>query len=175
MNIFESYLDGRSGMPNESPDAMVAELLTEIGRHFYQGKSAKSWLQDQKALTMTLTWPAGWLKNRGVGLSVARYREIMREIIVGINEHGDLAKIDYFPSYLQHCVRLWFVHNGEELYYRQKSIRDSIDLALLKGGSAQAPAGPDPIEALAAAHRVLASQKRAAKTRKNDGDQLSFL
>ncbi|MBI5768718.1 MAG: hypothetical protein HZA93_13050 [Verrucomicrobia bacterium] len=158
----------------ESPDGMVAELLAEIGRRFYQGKGAKRWGQDQKPLMMTLTWPATWFKQRGVSLSVARYREIMREIVEGIATHGDLAKIEYFPGYLQQCVRLWFVHNGEELYYRQKSLRDSIDLALLKGAIGRAPAGPDPMEALAAAHRVLASQKRPTKTRKEDCGQTTF-
>ncbi|MBI5771893.1 MAG: hypothetical protein HZA93_29240 [Verrucomicrobia bacterium] len=166
----------RDGKPaRESPDGMVSELLADIGRRFYQGRRPpQKWLQDQKPLMMTLTWPAGWLKTRGVSLSVARYREILREIVTGIATHGDLAKIEYFPSYLQHCVRLWFVHNGEELYYRQKGIRDALDLGILKGGAPKAPVGPDPMDALAAAHRVLASQKRAAKTRKEDSGQTTF-
>jgi hypothetical protein len=163
----------RAGIaPGEAPEKMVAELMADIGRRFYQGAQTKRWMQDQKAIMVALTWPAGWLQQRGVSLPVDRYRRILVEIIDGIAEHGDVGKIDYFPAYLQRCVRLWYVHNGEDLYYRQKSIRDSMDLRLLKGGTPAA--GPDPIEALAAAHRVLASGRRAAKPRLTDDGQTSF-
>lgn len=176
MNVFSQYLDGRTDQPSsEAPDAMVSELLGEIGRRFYHGRRPpQKWLQDQKPLMMTLTWPAGWLKTRAVSLSVARYREIMREIIDGIAAHGDVAKIGFFPSYFQRCVSLWFSHNGEELYYQQKSIRDSLDLAILKGGALKPAIAPDPMEALAAAHSVLASQKRPAKSRKDKSQTLLF-
>lgn len=179
MNIFSQYLENRgqtpAGTPTaDAPDAVVSELLADLGRRFYHGKRpVQKWGQDQKALMMTLTWPAGWLKNRGVSLPVGRYREIMVEIVQGIADHGDTAKIEYFPSYLQRCVQLWWVHNGEEVYNRQKSLRNAMDLRFIKTGTAQAPAGPDPIEALAAAHRVLAGQKKAGKAKKDDG-QTSF-
>lgn len=186
MNVFNGFLQGRdqaarqtggrsAEAANEAPDAMVAELLAELGRRFYHGRRpVHKWGQDQKALMMTLTWPAGWLKTRGVSLPVARYREILAEIIDGIASHGDLAKIEYFPSYLQHCVSQWFIHNGEELYERQKSVRNAMDLRFIKTGTAQAPSGPDPMEALAAAHRVLVGQKKAGKAPKKDDGQTSF-
>ncbi|MBI5689294.1 MAG: hypothetical protein HZC55_04295 [Verrucomicrobia bacterium] len=158
----------------QAPESLVADLLAELGRRFYQGKPVKVWMQDQKPLLLALTWPAGWLQQRGVSLPVARYGEILREVISGIGTHGDLAKIEHFPSYLLHCVRLWFVHHGEDLYYRQKSIRDAIDLAVLQRGSAQPASALDPIEALAAAHRVLATRKRPAKTRPVDSGQTTF-
>lgn len=182
MNVFNGFLQGRdqaggrsAEAANAAPDAMVAELLADIGRRFYHGRRAvHKWGQDQKALMMTLTWPAGWLKTRGVSLPVARYREILGEIIEGIASHGDLARIEYFPSYLQHCVSQWFIHNGEELYERQKSVRNAMDLRFIKTGTAQAPAGSDPMEALAAAHRVLAGQKKAARARPADDGQGSL-
>ena len=180
MNVLGQFLDDRDerhGKPaaaESAPDAMIAGLLAEIGRRFYQGKGAKRWAQDQKPLMLALTWPAGWLQQRAVSLPVARYREILREIVEGIATHGDVAKIEYFPGYLQRCIRLWFVHNGEELYERQKSIRNALDLDFLKRGVAPAKAAPDPVEALAAAHRVLASAKRPVKARGRDDGQTTF-
>lgn len=188
MDVLRSYLDQREQEATEAaqqakrdgttpagtPDAMVQELLGEIGRRFYAKDDGERWLKHQPALMLALTWPAGWLKQRGVTLPLDRYRTTMMEIIEGIAEHGDVSKVGYFPAYFLHCVRLWFVHNGEEVYERQKHVRNAIDRKMLQGGAAQAGTAPDPIEALAAAHRVLAGRKRPAKAPKAADSQTTL-
>ena len=164
----------RDGAIDEgSPDVMINELLAEIGRLFYAKNDGERFLKHQPALKLALTWQAGWLKQRGVTLPLARYRAILVEIIQGIAEHGDRSKIGYFPAYFLHCLQQWFVHNGEEVYARQKSIRNAIDLSFLKG-AVQASAAPDPIDTLAAAHRVLARHRRPAKAQKPADSQPSL-
>ncbi len=188
MDVFNSYLQQRDHAadaatkkaardgtaPAESPDGMVAELLAEIGRLFYAQNDGARWLKHQPALLLALTWQAGWLTQRAITLPLPRYRAVMMEIIAGIAEHGDVAKIEYFPAYFLRCVQLWFVHNGEEVYERQKSIRNVIDRTLLHGAAGRAGPAPDPIEALAAAHRVLAGRKRATKTHNAADAQTTF-
>jgi len=160
-----------AGQASEAPEAMIERLMARINRDFYASDPARRWLQDQKPLLMAITWPATWLNQRAIGLPISRLEGIHGEILAGIRTHGDLAKIRYFPAYYFDCVRKWFVHQGEALYEERKHIRNALDLRFLKGGQAVQVAGPDPIQALVAAHRVLASTGRRPKTQKSDADQ----
>lgn len=157
------------------PDQVIESLLSCVRTMAYAEKP-KAWYQEQKQLMMILTWPASWLNERAVGLPLDRYQDIMTEILNGIQSHGELGKMHHFPAYLSKCVRSWFIHNGEALYAERKSLRNAIDLRLIKGiGSAPKKSGPDPIEALAMAHKVLAQGGRTAKTLKHeDREQTLF-
>ena len=110
----------------DAPEDMVQVLMRDLRKKFYAAADEKRWFQDQKALMMTLTWPATWLNERGIGLPVDRYNSIIREIIAGIERHGDVAAIKHFPTYFAHTVRQWFVHQGEELYEERKRMRPAL-------------------------------------------------
>lgn len=153
------------------PDAVIERLLSRINTTFYRSQDARTWLVDHKALTHALTWPAAWLNQRAIGLPLDRYEKIIGEILDGIRAHGDLAAIRHFPTYLLRCTKQWFAHNGEALYEERKSIRNAIDLRVLKGLSAQPASAVDAIEVLAQAHRVLASRRATPKSRRHDDDQ----
>ena len=173
MNLLGHILDGqRAAVKTKLPDAVIEELLASINARFYAKTGARQWLQDQKPLMLALTWPATWLAQRGISLTLDRYEAILREILTTVQTHGEVAAIKYFPAYLLRCVRLWFVHHGEALYEERKRIRNAIDLRMLKGGTPRT--APDPIEALVAANRVLAAGGRRIKTAKNDTEQTSF-
>jgi|GEM_PF-956297 len=185
MDVFAQFLDERDDRkrltPSRAahretiaPDQCIADLMSTLRAVFYGAGGEKKFFQDQKALMIVLTWPATWLNDRRIGLPVDRYDAILREIIKGVAEHADRAAIKHVPAYLERCVRLWFVHNGEELYEERKRVRNALDLRFLKGMPAQAPAGPDPVESMAQVHRVLATQRRGPKTRKSDDSQPSL-
>ncbi len=157
----------------DAPETMVARLLGEVGRRFYKKETAQRWLQDQKPLLEALTWPAVWLNQRGVGLPVADYEAKIRTILDGVSRHGDLGKVRFFPAYLGDCIRKHFKHQGDELYEARKHVRNAMDFAFLKGGAAKLKAA-DAVPALAAAHAVLATARRPAKTRKDDDSQGSL-
>lgn len=158
----------------KAPETMISALMATIGREFYREADARTWLRDERDLKLVLTWPATWLTQRGVGLPVERYEGIVREIVAGIVQHGDRAAIRHFPTYFGHVVRQWFVHNGEALYEERKRARNLVDLRTLMGRSGVAST-PDPTAALAAAHAVLATRKRATKASRPDGsDQPTF-
>jgi hypothetical protein len=175
MDVLGQFIspNGTSSYARERPPEEVLQgILADINRHFYKNASAKQWLRDQGALMTVLTWPATWLGERAISIPVSRYESILREILNGIAKHGATAKIEYFPAYLERCVRLWYVHNGEELYEERKRLRNVMDLRFLKtGGAATTTSGPDPIDAIAAAHRVLATAKRRPKSAKSDATQ----
>lgn len=159
----------------EPTEELINTLLTHLNAQFYSEGNPKRFFQDQRQLVGVLTWPATWLNQRGITLPLDRYEKILREIIAGIQRHGDTGKIKHFPAYFEHTVKQWFVHNGESLYEELKSIRNVLDLRFLKGLTPEVPKGPNPIDVLAQANRVLAVQKRNRKVTSDDADQLSFL
>ena len=165
------------GLAPTAPDEMLEGLLRHINAQFYTGTTAKRWHQDHRHLMRALTWPATWLRQRRIEMPLERYESILREIILEIQRHGDTGKVRHFPSYLAECVRLWFVHNGDELWEESKRLRAKLDVRFLKGlptAATTAVPGADPIEAMAAAHRVLAAGKPRAKAAKNDDSQPSL-
>ncbi len=161
----------QAGRETEAPGEMIRRVMERINRDFYAAQPARRWLQDQRPLMMAVTWPATWLNERAIGLPIGRLEAIHGEILGTILKHGDLAKIKYFPAYYFDCIRKWFFHQGEALYEERKHIRNALDLRFLEGGRPAAPIGPDPIQALVAAHRVLASESRRSKVGKNDDSQ----
>lgn len=159
--------------PAEQTDAtqeMIATLMKHVRAQFYTAWPEKRWLQEQKRILMVLTWPASWCTQRGIGLPLGRYEAVLREIIVGIQRHGATAEVKFFPAYFERSVKAWFIHNGEGLYEERKSLRNALDLRFLKGLN-PTPKQPDPTEALAAAHRVLATTARRAKAATTDETQ----
>jgi hypothetical protein len=155
----------------DAPEAMIERLLGEVFRVFYAGLDGRRWLQDQRSLLQALTWPAVWLNDRGVGLSVVDYEAKMREIISTIERRGDIRRIKLVPAYLGDCVRKHFQHHGDEIYEARKHVRNALDLSLLKGRPAPSSAATDAVPALLKAHAVLAVAKTRAKIQKNDGLQ----
>lgn len=177
MNVFGQFLDEREDGERgktEAPESAVARLLGRINTEFYAAADAKEWLRDEPAVRLALLWPATWLNRRAVSLPVSRYASILGAILDGIRRHGKLAGIKHFPSYLFHAIEQWFVHHGDELYQERKHIRNAIDLTALRAGPTHQNA-PDPIEAMAAAHRLLSSRRKTAKTAAHDPKQVSFL
>lgn len=172
VDVIGQYLKGRKPF-EQHPEKLLEQLLSELNQAFYAKEAAKGWLQDRPALALAITWPATWLAQRGISVEAERYGKILREIIDGIVRHGDVAKIKHLPTYFDRCVRAYFVHNGEELYEERKKLRTAIDLRFLKHLPA-APAAVDPIEALAAAHRVLASgnRRKQSASASKDASQL---
>ena len=177
MNVFGQFLDEREDGERgktEAPEAAIARLLGRINAEFYASADVKAWLRDEPAIRLALLWPATWLNRRAVTLPMPRYTAILAAILDGIRRHGNLAGIKHFPSYLFHAIEQWFIHHGDELYQERKHIRNAIDLNALRAGPTHQKS-PDPIEAMAAAHRLLSSRRKPAKTAAKDPHQGSFL
>lgn len=156
-------------------DAVLAEIMAKINVRFYKQAGAQRWLQDQKPLMLALTWPASWMAQRGVSLPMSKYEAILREILNTIAKHGETAKIKHFPTYLQHCVRQYFAHQGDDLCQAQKSLSAAVDLRFLQGLPTKAATPTQNIvETMAAAHRVLAVGSRKGKVAKTADSQPSL-
>jgi hypothetical protein len=169
VDVLGGFLDGRGGMSAQMPQALVAKLMEHVRTQFY-GDQEKRFYQEQRELMGVLTWPAAWLRERRITLPMARYEAILRGVILEMQRHGDTGKVRHFPSYFARCVRLWFVHNGEALYMERKSLRDALPNMrelLARTGAKEA----DPVEALAAAHAVLATRKAGPKTARKDASK----
>lgn len=144
------------------PAEIIGDLMAAIRNQFYADAPAKSWFQDQKfILRNVVLWPAAWLNRRGVSLPAPRYKEIVLEVFNGVKTHGQTAAVKYWPGYLMKCVQEHFRVHGEDYYDEGKSLRVSLERALLT--ASRAPQAPDPISRLAEARRLIQPARRAAK------------
>lgn len=158
-------LDNRAN--TETTPVDVDELLRNIRSQFYTGQPEKRFHQDRTVLMMAITWPANWLKERGVTWPADRYFKTIRDLLNQVKRHGATAEIRYFPGYLLKVVQDHFAHNSDTYCDEGKQARHTWERALGKAlGSASVSRmrqDEQVIETMAAAHRILATGKRRAK------------
>jgi hypothetical protein len=152
----------------EKPVAIVRD-------HFYKGVADKKWHQQKRAVMAALTWPAMWLKTRGLPLSGAKYQEILLEVLRDIyRARASAGPIEFFPAYLEASIK----SRWEEFYDRSKSFANAIDRALLAATRKPAGADDQTVDTLAEAHRLvydaLATRPRRADSQKNEPSQPSL-
>ncbi|MBA4136548.1 MAG: hypothetical protein C0518_04450 [Opitutus sp.] len=164
----------------EDTQVELDALLKNIRSQFYTEATAKKFFQDRNVLLVAITWPASWLKHRGVTWSAERYFQTIRELLQEIKRHGATGEIQYFPGYLLKCVQDHFAHNSDTYCDEAKRTRSAFDMALGRvmnaSKLAEVRAAEQTVDVLAEAHRMLASTRRRPKARpaKSD-DQLSLL
>jgi hypothetical protein len=157
----------------------VDELLRNIRHQFYTEAPLKKFLQDQNVLLLAVTWPAKWLKERGVTWSEQRYLQTLYDLLQQIKRHGATGEIQYFPGYLLKVIQDHFAHNGEDYCDEGKRARyaweKALGTALGATRAAQIRADEQTLDTLAQAHRVLAIQRRRPKAKASPTDQLDLL
>lgn len=150
------------------PAEFLSEMLQLIRRFFFARATDKQFFQERPMLEKAITWPAEWLKRRGINRwQLSRYRKVIMTVIETIRQHGNREKIGRFSVYFLHCVQKHMDHHGEGYYDDAKaprSIGSLIDPALRRMAAAQPP--PDTtIEVLSAVHRALTRRRiRKQKT-----------
>ena len=153
------YTDPRQ--KQETPAAVVAELLEMIRTQFYGDANGHTWGRDQHYIRREVVlWPASWLSKRGVALPLAKYRSLLVEKLVDVKRHCATAEFTYFPAYLAACVQSHFKHHEDEIYEAAKTIRGPLDSVL---GKLPAAVSAPTSEPLAEAHAVLAGRQRAQR------------
>lgn len=162
----------------EATHVEAEELLTNIRNQFYTEATAKKFFQDRNVLLLAITYPAKWLKERGVTWSSDRYFQTLRDLLQEIKRHGATGQVKYFPGYLLKCVQDHFAHNSDTYCDEGKRMRSAWERALGRAISAaqskQIQEDERTVEVLAQAHRVLAIKRRQPKTEKHDDQQASF-
>jgi hypothetical protein len=137
----------------ETPDAMVAELMKNIRDQFYGDAGAKRYKQEHAfLLKRVVLYPAKWLNSKGVTLPVDEYQRLVLEKLQDVKRNGRQAKFKYFPAYLESCFKDHLKHNGDTIYERAKTFRSAVDGAMDQLAAVR-PA--DHVATLAAAERVL--------------------
>lgn len=151
---------GGRGMSAQRLDAsLVRDLLGVIHRQFYPD-AEKELYQDRNFLLRAVTFPAKWLKQRGVALPEKEYRALLLTIFTTIKHHGATGQIRRFSAYFLHCVQEHMKHHGEEYYDRGKQIRGIIaDVHLgVRKAKPTDPQLDDSTELLAAIHATIKSR-----------------
>jgi hypothetical protein len=163
----------------EDTQIELERLLKNIRNQFYTEATAKKFFQDRNVLLVALTWPATWLKHRGVTWSAERYFATIRDLLQEIKRHGATGEIKYFPGYLLKCVQDHFAHNSDTYCDEAKRTRSAFEIALGRainaGKLAETRAAEQTVDVLAEAHRMLAKTRRRPKIQRQADDQLSLL
>src|SRR6185503_11203997 len=159
-------------MERPRPSPLPAEIVNDLmaaARSFYSDFPER-WFADQSFIRQrVVTWPAGWLRKRGVSLKPERYKEILLGLFLDIKRKGNTGAVKYWPGYLAHCVQEHFKHHGDEIYEEAKSFRVALENAL---GKAQTAPRPDPVAVIAQVHQALA--KKLNRKHRRSEKQLSL-
>lgn len=163
-------------MQREVPEEIVGDIMRSIRNQFCADLTDKAWFKDhyhflRKNVAM---WPARFMVGKGFSIPGARYREIMFEILGDVKRHGDTGKVRAWQHYLMACVQRHWRHHWEDYYAEAKSVRASVENALMGIGRAAQVAPVSAIEAIAAAHRV-ASPGRKVRPKAPSLKQLNLL
>lgn len=160
----------------EETKVELDQLLASIRKRFYAKQPEKRFFQDMAMLQKAVTWPATWLRARGVAWPAKRYFQAITNKLAEIEQHG--APAEFFPGYLMKVLQDHFAHNGEEYTREGKHVGSSIAyiLAGLPGHRSAAKREEESvINVLAAAHSLLATRPKSAKSPKSESTQLDLL
>jgi hypothetical protein len=151
--------DHASRPSQDTPEDLVARLLQTVRGQFCGDMTPGEWgMNSHFVKRNVILWPARFMIGKGFTLPAARYEAIMRSIFQTIIQHGNTRVVGYWPGYLMMCTQQHWRHHWEEYYAEAKAVRNQV-AALLAG--CQPTAREDrTVEALAMAHKVLASAKR---------------
>ena len=126
-------------------EILVKRFLYQIRTKFYPDNE-KGFYQERNFLLRSITYPAHWLKDRGVSLPEAKLEVILNEILRGIMHHGNTGNIGYFSAYLLKVVQDHMKHQGDGYYEEAKALRNIADSALADLTSKQRSRLPDALD-----------------------------
>jgi hypothetical protein len=149
--------------PSATIPRAIDDLLETIRARFYPATdpqdrtTLRRFHRDRRLLIYALSWPAAWLKHRGLTCPPVRYRRLIDERLAAIAAHGDPARYaPCFPRYLLACLQDFFEHHGDELYEELKHVRNALDQLLAHTPLAQrVREDTRQLDILVATHRLL--------------------
>ncbi len=149
---------------NSSPAKETTDdLLDIIQGTFYREVDRTVFYRDLKGLIYAITWPAKWMKERGLRMTAKRYERFILDRIAEVKEHSDpVTRSIYFPRYLLKCLQEHLAHQGDALYDELKHARNAVDLALQHTSKIQ-ETDTHTIDILAHAHTLTRPRRRKAK------------
>jgi len=158
---------------------VLEDLLETIRGRFYTASdpqeraTLRRFHRDRRMLLYALTWPAAWLKRRGLTCPSGRYRRLIEERLAAIAAHGEPQRYQgFFPRYLLKCLQDHFERHGDELYDDLKHIRNALDQVFADARLAQrVREDARQIDILVATHRLLHAG-RSARVVSSDPGQL---
>jgi hypothetical protein len=146
--------------------ATIEELVRVIRGRLYRDRPAREFFAERQMLLAVVSYPASWLHRRGGAITPAAYSALVRKILDGIWQHGNLPGIRNVPRYLLKAVQEHMKHHGDEILDKQKATAVAIRRTMrgLVADRPQAAAHP-LVEELATVHSLLRPQfkKRGRK------------
>ena len=160
-------------------DNHLYPVFQHIRIHFYPHDNERLYHRDHQLLLYTLTWPAQWLRQRGLIMRSAQYTAMLMERLHDIQLHGDPLRYQgYFPRYLLKVLQQWMLHNGDDLYQRLRHASHAIEWIIQQiqaiqpvDDNAQASAH---IEVLARTHALLGQHYRKKQATTPQPKQLNL-
>lgn len=158
--------------------ATINELVAIIRARLYRGRRPdREFFAERQMLVAAVTYPARWLKDRGGAITPAAYSALVKRILQGIWQHGQIDQVRNVPRYLLKSIQEHMKHQGDEILNRQKATAIAVRRAM-RGLVADRPqAEPHPlVDELAIVHAHTRPQfKRGRKKAPNNQPALPGL
>lgn len=157
--------------------ATIEELVRIVRARLYAGRPARQFFAERQLLIAAVTYPAQWLNDRGGAITPAAYSALVKRILEGIWQHGQIDAVRNVPRYLLKAIQEHMKHHGDEILDQQKRLAVNVRRAM-RGLVADRPqTAPQPIvEELATVHALLRPQfKRGRKKTPNNQPALPGL
>jgi hypothetical protein len=157
-----------------TPKELTDTLLDFLARKFYPD-DVTSYMKDRsRLLAWVVLWPASWLNKKGVSLPADKYRELFFQVFFEAKACGT-EKIKYRPAWLRMVIQSHFLHHGDEIYERAKSIRSLVEHIVLSTGKRPDSAEAHPTDDMARARQIIAQAKPVKRKKQPNNDQLTML
>ena len=155
----------------------MRDLMGVIRRQFCPDMPDKIWYKAHYhwLRKRAVMWPASFMVGKGFTIPGARYKQILLDVLQEVKRYGNTRQVRAWQPYLITCIQSHFRHHWEDYYAEAKSVRASVENALMGIGRAT-PASPaiDAVEAIAAAQRV-ASPGRKTRGKAAPARQIKLL
>ena len=139
--------------------ATIKDLVRVIRAQLYQDRPDRDFFGERQMLIAAVTYPARWLHDRNAAITPEAYSRVVRKILDGIWQHGNLPAIRNVPRYLLKAVQEHMKHHGDEILDKQKATAVALR-KVMRGLVADRPqTAPHPVvEELATVHSLLRPQ-----------------
>lgn len=156
--VCEHYIEERPKLTVS--EQFMADMVPMIRRQFCPNWDDKAWNTHLWLVQRTVTYPAAWLKKRGLFVTEKRYRMIFLRLLVEVKRKAG-GEIRFPPGYLLRCVQDHMSHNADRYNAEGKKARDAV-ARLLKTVAALPERNPEDelVRTLAEANKLIKPHKR---------------
>lgn len=108
---------------NQAQRAFIERAMAMVQESIYPGVTDGVFAREWQDLVMAVSEPAAFLRERGLYGTAPMYLEIIRTVLDGIVEHGEVGQSRSRPMYLRRCLQTHLRINSERYLDAAKALQ----------------------------------------------------